>query len=264
MKRELSPTAVLNALTGFRNKRRRLQDEARRGFHTLVGGNKKWEGRYQFRLIDAATGEVETTRTLNTTVDEGENALLEFVGNKNITDNQVQTFSGDGSTTQFDIPAPYHPIRNVNSVTVGGSSQTVATDYAVDYFAGTLFFESAPATGTDNISIDVDYYTAPWEWLAVGTDGTSVSESDTSLGTEDTRIGLDSGYYTRDTSAVEITGQWTFGTGEANVSIAEAALFNVPSSASVNGDMFNRTVVSPTIDKSSSQELQATWTLSMS
>lgn len=248
-------------LDSIRNKRRDLREQARDGFHDVVGGNEQWKGEFTFTLIDAETGEVEQRTSLNATVDEGENALLQFVGG--ITDSQTVTFSGDGATTQFDIPHPYHPIREVTDVSVGGTSQSVPGDYAVDYFDGTLYFDSAPASGTDNVDIDLTYYTHPWEWLAVGTDGTAVSESDTSLGSEDTRIALDSGYYTRDTGAVEITGQWTFGTGQANVSIAEAALFNVPPSAGVNGDMLNRTVVSPTIDKTSSQELQVTWTLSM-
>lgn len=262
MDRELSPTDVLNALNGIQNKRKDLQEQARQGFHSVVGGSEQWKGEFTFTLIDAETGAVDRQVELNTTVDEGENALLQFVGG--ITDSQVVQFSGDGSTTTFDIPFPYQPIREVNSVTVGGSAQTVAVDYAVDYFDGKLHFETAPASGTDNVDIDLTYYTYPWEWLAVGNDGTSVSESDTSLlGTSTTRIPLDSGYYTRDEAAVEITGQWTFGTGQANFSISEAGLFNVPPSAAVNGDMLNRTVVSPSINKTSSQELQVTWTLSM-
>jgi len=261
MERELTPTAVRTALDSLQNKRKRLQEQARDGFHDVLGGNDEWKGEFTFTLRDAETGEVEQRTSLNATVDEGENALLQFVGG--ITDNQTYTFSGDGATTQFTLPHPYKPIRNVVDVSVGGTSQSVPADYAVNYFDGTVYFDSAPASGTDNISVEVDYYTRPWEYLAVGTDGTAVAEGDTSLGAEDTRIGLDSGFYTRDTGAVEITGQWTFGTGQANVSIAEAALFNVPTSAPVNGDMLNRTVVSPTIDKTSSQELQVTWTLSM-
>lgn len=261
MKRELSPTALLNALNGIQNKRKRLQEQAQQGFHDVVGGNGQWKGEFTFTLIDAETGAVDRRVSLNQTVDEGENALLQFVGG--IGDSQTVTFSGDGATTTFDIPHPYFPILEVNDVTVDGASQTVATDYAVDYHDGKLHFETAPSSGTDNVSIDFTHHGYHWNWLAVGTDGSSVAESQTSLLAEDTRIGLDSGYYTRDEAAVEITGQWTFGTGQANVSIAEAGLFNVPPSAPVNGDMLNRTVVSPTIDKTSSQELQVTWTLSM-
>lgn len=110
-----------------------------------------------------------------------------------------------------------------------------------------------------------------WRYLAVGTDGTAVSDSDTSLGAEAERIDLDpntnSGEYTRDESAVSITGTWLFGTNEANVDIAEAGLFYVPDGDATQGSsddyMLNRTVVDPVISKSSSQELQVTWTLSM-
>jgi len=194
-------------------------------------------------------------------VDEGENALLQFIGG--LTDNRTQTLSVDGSQTNFTLPYPYKPVENVVSVTDGGTTLTEHTDFSVDYSEAEVVFDSAPANG-NTVEVEVDYYTHPWLWLEVGTDGTAVSEDDTSLGSGDTRIGLDSGYYTRDESAVSITGQWTFGTGQANVSIAEAGLFNTPPSAAANGDILNRTVVSPTIDKSSSQELQVTWTLSMS
>jgi len=262
MKRELTPTALLNALNGIQNKRKRLQEQAREGFHDVVGGSEQWTGEFTFALVDPETGDVEQRRSLNTTVDDGENAILQYIGG--MTNSQTVTFSGDGATAQFDIPHPYHPIREVQDVRVDGNSQSVPADYAVDYFDGTLYFDSAPSSGTDNVAIDLTHYGHPWEWLEVGNDGTAVSESDSSLlGTSTSRIGLDSGYYTRDTSAVEITGQWTFGTGQANFSIAEAGLFSVPPSAAVNGTILNRTVISPTIDKTSSQELQVTWTLSM-
>jgi hypothetical protein len=98
-------------------------------------------------------------------------------------------------------------------------------------------------------------------YLAVGTDGTSVTDSDSALGTEVERIALDDGNneYTHDAGAVEISGEWTFSESQANSSLAEAGLF----SASSGGTMLNRTVISPTIDKSSSQKLRITWTLNM-
>jgi hypothetical protein len=110
-----------------------------------------------------------------------------------------------------------------------------------------------------------------FRYLAVGTDGTAVSDSDTSLGSESERIDLDpntnSGEYTQDTGSVSITGTWLFGTSEANVDIAEAGLFYTADGGSGQGTsddiMLNRTVVSPVISKTSSQELKVTWTLSM-
>lgn len=220
------------------------------------------EGVFEFVLRDE-NGSVVRRQSHNALVDEGRNALLQFIGD--IPDSVTgYTFSGDGSTTQFTLPYPYKPVHEVVDVTVDGADQVEHTDFSVDYQTGTLYFDSAPSSGTDNVSADVDYITHPWRWLAVGTDGSSVSDSQTSLGSESTRIDLDGSAFNRDEGKVEISGVWTFAEGEANVSIAEAGLFNVPASAPVNGDMFNRTVVSPTIDKSSSQSLQVTWTLSMS
>lgn len=110
-----------------------------------------------------------------------------------------------------------------------------------------------------------------FRYLAVGTDGTSVEDSDTELGSESERIDMDSdtnsGEYEIDTGSVEITGTWLFQESEANVDIAEAALFYTPPGDGTVGTsddiMLNRTVVSPVISKTSSQELKVTWTLSM-
>lgn len=161
------------------------------------------QGTFEFRLIDAETGEIEQQQEVNTVVNEGENSVLNWIAG--------------------------NAVRN-SGVTYDG-----------------------------------------FRYLAVGTDGTSVSDSDTSLGSESSRIDLDpdanSGEYAIDTASVSITGRWVFGTSEANVSIAEAGLFYVPpgdaSVGTADDYMLNRTVVSPTIDKTSSQELGVTWTLSM-
>lgn len=236
--------------------------------HDVVGG--EMQGTFEFTLIEADTGEVARRVEANTVVNEGENEILRWLAGLGVSETGI-TFSGDGSTTDFQLPYPYFPIQSVDSVTVGGTGQSAPADYAMDYWNGLLQFNSAPASGTDNISVDVSYVQQPYRWLAVGTDGTAVSNSDTSLGSEAERIELDpntnSGNYTIDTAAQSITGTWLFGTSEANVSIAEAALFGMPDTAPAQGTaddtMLNRTVVSPNIEKSSSQELQVTWTLSM-
>jgi hypothetical protein len=242
-------------------------DPARGGFRDDVNAM----GRFTFELIDADSGDIETRRVVNTVVDEGENEILRWLAG--LPRGPVtQTFDGDGSTTEFQLPYPYFPVEDVSNVTVDGTGQSEsATEYAVDYWNGTIYFNTAPSSGTDNISVDIAYVQHPFRWLAVGTDGTSVQDTDTDLGAESERIELDSGTnsgeYTHDASAVEVTGTWVFGTGEANVSIAEAGLFGMPDSAPAQGSsedtMLNRTVVSPTIDKTSSQELKVTWTLSM-
>jgi hypothetical protein len=228
------------------------------------------QGTFTFELVEADTGRVVQQREANTVVNDGENEILRWLGGLPRTQSGIN-FSGDGSTTVFQLPSPYYPVERIYNVTVDGTGQSEHADYSLDYWNGDLHFDTAPISGTDNISVDVDYVQHPFRWLAVGTDGTSVSASDSSLGSEAERIELDpntnGGEYTRDPSAVEITGTWLFGTGEANVNIAEAALFGMPDSAGASGTgedtMLNRTVVSPTIDKSSSQELKVTWTLSM-
>lgn len=251
---------ILDQITG------RASDLVRGAFRDEV----KPKGQFTFELIDADTGDIEQREVLNTVVDEGENEILRWLAGLPRSQTGI-LFSGDGATTQFQIPYPYFPIETVVDVSIGGTSQTEGTDYWIDYWNGVLNFSTAPASGTDNINVDVDYVQHPFRWLAVGTDGTAVSASDTSLGTESERIELDSttngGEYTHDSAAVEVTGTWLFGTGQANVSIAEAGLFGMPDTAGASGTaddtMLNRTVVSPTIDKTSSQELKVTWTLSM-
>jgi hypothetical protein len=69
--------------------------------------------------------------------------------------NATETHDGDGSTRTFNFTNS--GVKNVRSVTVGGSGQTNYTDYDVNYYDGTITFTSAPASGTDNISIDLDY-----------------------------------------------------------------------------------------------------------
>lgn len=263
--REYSRTDLMNILGSLG---RKAPDPITGHFRDEVG--QRMRGTYEFTLIDAETGEVVQRVETNTVVDEGENEILRWIAGLPKSTTGI-TFDGDGSQTDFQLSHPYFPIESVDAVSVGGSSQSAPADYAMDYWNGLLQFDSAPGSGTDNVSVDVSYVQHPFRWLAVGTDGTSVSNGDTSLGSEDTRVDLDSntnsGEYTRDGSAVSITGTWLLGTSQANVSIAEAALFGMPSSAGASGTsddtMLNRTVVSPTIDKSSTQELQVTWTLSM-
>jgi hypothetical protein len=251
---------ILDQITG------RASDLVRGRFQDEV----KPKGQFTFELIDAESGQTDHREVMNTVVDDGENEILRWLAGLPRSKTGI-TFSGDGSQTQFQIPYPYYPIETVVDVSVGGTSQTEGTDYWVDYWNGVLNFTSAPASGTDNIDVDVDYVQHPFRWLAVGTDGTATSGTDSSLFAESERIDLDpntnNGEYTQDASTVEITGTWLFGTTQANVDIAEAGLFGMPSSAAASGTtedtMLNRTVVSPTINKSSSQELKVTWTLSM-
>lgn len=216
-------------------------------------------GTVQFTLRDS-DGSVDRQEEHNAVVDDGRNALLQRLTQQPKT--ATVTFSGDGSTNLFQLPYPYRPVQSINSITVDGSGQSWYTDYAVRYETGEIYLFSAPSSGTDNVEVDVNYALPPFLWLAVGTDGSAVSDGQSALLSEASRVAEDQ--YTQDESAIQVSGQWTFDTSQANVSIAEAGLFNVPQTAAVTGTMFNRTTVSPTIDKSSSQSLQVSWTLSMS
>jgi hypothetical protein len=219
------------------------------------------QGTYKFTLYNPDTGEVHQRVSENTIVDEGKNELLRYIGD--ITQASTFTFSGDGSTTRFSIPEQYVLVTEFNSVSVGGTTQSFPGDYQYDLSTKEIVFSSAPASGTDNISVGVDFFVHPFRWLAVGTDGTAVSSGDTSLGSEVARIDLMSSLYSIDTASNEITGEWEFSKSQANVSIAEAGLFDVPANPSVAGDMLSRATISPTIDKNDSFALNGKWTLSM-
>lgn len=68
----------------------------------------------------------------------------------NATSSTTNTFDGDGIETDFTLD--FEPISvDTITVTVGGTTQTPTTDYTVS--GTTLTFTSAPATGTDNITV---------------------------------------------------------------------------------------------------------------
>lgn len=64
-----------------------------------------------------------------------------------------ETFSGDGTTTTFTLANAFVKPGS-ETVTVGGVAQTRNTDYYITYIDGVIEFATAPATGTNNISVD--------------------------------------------------------------------------------------------------------------
>lgn len=68
-----------------------------------------------------------------------------------------ETFSGDGSTLTYTLSNDI--VRNVRTITIGGTAQSFGTDYSVDYnsSSSTITFTSAPTNGSDNISVSYDY-----------------------------------------------------------------------------------------------------------
>lgn len=70
----------------------------------------------------------------------------------------AEKFSGDGNTTEFTLVN--QPAQPLESVTVDATPQVEGTDFKVDYGNKKLIFFTAPATGTDNISVDYNQHSA--------------------------------------------------------------------------------------------------------
>ena len=69
-----------------------------------------------------------------------------------------ETFSGDDSTVTFTLVNEYVK-PYTETVTIDGTEQQRGTDYTINYITGDITFETAPASGTDNISVDYSYFT---------------------------------------------------------------------------------------------------------
>jgi len=248
-------------LTALRNVVDALGDEqdSTAALSEQFGGN--WKGVFTFTLQDPATGTVVEQVEHNSLVDEGRNAVLRYLGEVTANSGTVN-FSGDGSRKIFQLPHPYRPVNDVVSVTVGGASQTEHNDFSVDYTTGEFHFNSAPSDNTDNVAIEVEHMPHPFVWLAIGDDGTSHDSGQSALQNGVNRTGSNTDYPKHDSSAVSLEYRWTFGTG-FSTTVREAGIFNAPPTAPVDGDMFNRTVVSPELSKPADLELIVTWTLSM-
>lgn len=65
------------------------------------------------------------------------------------------TFDGDGSTTTFNLTkdATDVPRKDNDVVVYVGGSREDPSNYTVDYDADTVTFDSAPASGTDNVEV---------------------------------------------------------------------------------------------------------------
>lgn len=96
-------------------------------------------------------------------------------------------------------------------------------------------------------------------WIAAGTDTTAPATGDSGLGSELTRIAVGTFTTTNATSnppSVAFIAQ--FATNEANGTLAEFGLFN----SSASGTMFNHVTNSVTINKTTSNTLDITMTIS--
>jgi len=94
--------------------------------------------------------------------------------------------------------------------------------------------------------------TSPWTHMAVGTNGTAATTSDTTLGTEVARVAFNSASTTTNVSTVTAI----FGAGVGTGSLQEAGLFTA---ASV-GTMLSH-VIYTTIAKAAGDTLTITWAI---
>jgi hypothetical protein len=69
-----------------------------------------------------------------------------------------ETFSGDASTTEFTLAN--QPAQPLESVEVDSTPQVEGSDFKVDYGNKKIIFFTAPASGTDNISVDYNQHSA--------------------------------------------------------------------------------------------------------
>ena len=77
------------------------------------------------------------------------------------TTTETQTFSGDGSTTTFSltIPGSGNHLSAITALTVGGTAQEKWAEYYIDLQNKQIIFYTAPASGTENISVTFKYGT---------------------------------------------------------------------------------------------------------
>jgi len=93
---------------------------------------------------------------------EIEEELVVFLRNSDIfttTQRGVTTrtdeFNGDGNTKTFTLTQT--PVRNVRSVTVGGTAKSLGTEYSVNYSTAVVTFVDAPDVGVNNVDVQYDY-----------------------------------------------------------------------------------------------------------
>lgn len=77
------------------------------------------------------------------------------IGLANRQTNRTETFSGDASETEFTINSK--PLQCINTVKISSIEQSKHIAYTIDLRNSKVVFASAPASGTNNISIDYDF-----------------------------------------------------------------------------------------------------------
>jgi hypothetical protein len=74
-----------------------------------------------------------------------------------------QTFSGNTILTDFTVTNT--KLLCVNSVSISSVAQTKYVDYQIDLRNNKIVFTTAPASGTNNISVSYDYNTSGTSWI---------------------------------------------------------------------------------------------------
>lgn len=80
--------------------------------------------------------------------------------------NATETFSGNASTTEFTVTST--KLLCINEITISAVKQNKHSDYTIDLRNNKVIFTTAPASGTDNISIDYDFNTSGISWIYAG------------------------------------------------------------------------------------------------
>jgi len=140
---------------------------------------------------------VDITNILEEIVDVLKNNDIISTATRGVT-RVTETFNGDGSTVAFDLGNDM--VKNVKTISIGGTAQTYGTDYSTNYNAATsvVTFTSSPTSGSDNVSIQYDYSTSgdkiyP-DYVRVDLSSSSFPRISVSyMGSESTPLGLGAG-----------------------------------------------------------------------
>src|SRR3990167_3959803 len=75
----------------------------------------------------------------------------------------VETLSGDGSKTEFVLSNT--KLLNIISVSISGTAKVKYQEYNIDFNENAIIFVTAPASGTNNITVIYEYSSTGSSWI---------------------------------------------------------------------------------------------------